>query len=252
MLYWILQILYEYLWVTVLYVGMYWGGHIFMRDHARILKVAFNVDLRYFSYSENGSTEQHDIMHTMAAVLTAVILCVNPVVHSMIFFWFRFMDITQLNRLVIYGAYLQLARLVNIMDRPWYITRKVSTTDLFLGFQLLYTSLNFWNRSMFIPTVFYLLDEMWDLGDAAGELHRVHNALLGRDDKVSNKLLLTKGWFVAKRKTLGVLRLGTLFTFIILSILYSDLSTVSEILFYFGAAGRIAYLYTEKDPEKLH
>ena len=247
MLYWILQILYEYLWVTVLYMGVYWGGHVFMRDHARILKLAFNIDLRYFAYSETGSTEQHEIMHTLAAVLTAVVLCINPVVHSMIFFWFRFMDITQLNRLVIYGAYLQLARLVNTMGRPWYLIRNVQTVDIFLIFQLIYTSLNFWNRSMFIPTMFYLLDEMWDLGNVAGELLRVHGALLGRDDKFSNRLMVIKGWFVAKRNTLSALRLGTLFSFILLSIVYSDLTTVAEILFYFGAAGRVAYLYTEKD-----
>ena len=247
MFYWILQIFYEYLWISALYVGIYWGSHIFMKDHARILKVAFNIDLRYFAYSENGTIEQHEIIHTFAAIITAVVLCINPVVHSLIFFWFKFMDITQLNRLVIYGAYLKLTRLVNIMVRPWYLTRPMSTTDFFLIFQLIYTSLNFWNRSTFIPTMFYLLDQIWELGNLAGELYFVHSALIGQDDKVSNKLLIAKGWFVTKKKTLRVLRLGTLFSFILLSILYSDLTTMSEILFYFGAAGRVAYLYTEKE-----
>ncbi len=235
------------MWVTVLYLGIYWGLHIFMRDHARILKLAFNVDLRYFAYSETGSTEQHEIMNTLAGVFTAAILSVNPVVHSMIFFWFRFMDITQLNRLVIYGACLRLARMVNTMGRPWYITRKVRTSDLILGFQLVYTSLNFWNRSTFIPSFFYLLDEIWEIGNVAGELLRVHGALLGCDDKVSNKLMVVKGWFVTKRNTLGTVRLVTLFSFILLSILYSDLTTVSEIMFYFGAAGRVAHLWVKKD-----
>lgn len=252
MLYWILNILYEYLWVTAIYIAVYKGGHAFMRDHAKILKVAFDVDIRYFSYnSETASKEKHEMMHTLASTVTFLILAINPVVHSMIFIWFRFMDITQLNRLVIYLAYLRLARVVNIMGNTPYVTRKLTQGDYFMIFQLLYTNLYFWNPAMVIPAAFHLLDEMWDLRMILVEIYNVHRALLGSDDWFSNWVLNKNALIAANRKTLRVLRVGTLFSFILLSIFYSDLNTMTEISFHFAAAGRVAFLYTEKDPERL-
>lgn len=254
-LYWFANVAYEYLWVSVLYALVYHWGHIFMRDHARILKVAFNVDLRYFDYNnESTSRGKHETMHTLAAVVTGTLLAINPVVHSMIFFWFRFMDITQLNRLAIYTAFLRLARVVNIMDRrDPHLVRPLGPTDGFLIFQLLYTSINFWNPNMFIPTLFYLLDEFWEIPQISRELYAVHNVLLGRDDRFSSALLNLNATLAAKRLLIGLLHMSSLMVFILLAIVYSEFATMSEVVFFFGAAGRVAFMVAySKDPEKLH
>jgi hypothetical protein len=249
MLHAVLLILYEYLWVAALYTGIYWGAHVFMRDHSRILKVSFDVDLRYFAYNtEEGTQGQHALLHTVAATLAGALLAVNPVVHSAIFFWFKFMDVTQLNRLALYITFLQLARPVNLLNR----SAKFHTADAFLAFQLVYTSLNFWNRHTILPTTFYLVDELGNVPLLAEEVYRVHQGLLGGDDSFSTRVLSWQVWFAGRRAALRAARVTLLGALVLLSVIYGDFSTWAEVVFYYAAAGRVVWLYTEKEPDKIH
>lgn len=248
-----LVVLYEYLWVTALYTAVYWGAHIFMRDHSRILKVSFDVDIRYFTYnSEEGTRGQHTILHTVAATIAGVLLSVNPVVHSAIFFWFKFLDVTQLNRLALYLSLLQLARRANFLALQKSRAKpRFEKADVFQGFQLLYTSLNFTNRHTVLPTLFYLVDEAGRLPLLTQEIYRVHQALLGGTDWFGDRVLAWQVWLVSHRATLGVLRVALLSALVVLSLVLGDPRTWSEVVFYYAAVGRIVWLFTEKDPDKI-
>lgn len=231
--------LYEIFWVLLLYVTLYYGIHIFMEKYAKFIKIVFLVDIKYFNYNnEFGNDLQHKLLHLLSSVATFALLAINPIVHTAIFMWFFFVDVTQINRLVLNLCVLQLLRNFNLMTRRW--SGKV---DLLLLFQLVYTSVNFWNRSILAPSMFFLVDEASSIQALIKDLKVAHDQLVGFDDKLSALLLKFIAWSEGRKRMLSWVRMLLLVLLLTFSLMFSSLSLWSEVVFYYWGAFRVSTIY---------
>lgn len=236
MIFSVVFLLYELAWVIILYVLSYKFFTLLLTDHTKLLKVAFNVDIRYFQFNlESATKEQHNMLHVLSSFVTFVILSIHPIVHSLVFVWFRFLDITQLNRLVLYILLLK---------------NKSFPPDAISIVQILTTCINFYDSSFFFQTLLILVDSFFDIDHFFVEISRIHTQLLASDTAVLKKTYDILAILKSNVKNLWYARLFLLVTITLASITYSQFITYTDFAFYVYASYRIATVYTN-DYEKI-
>lgn len=208
-----------------------------MRDHSRLVKLLLDIDIRYFTYNmDAGARGRGRILHALASSGTFLVMSFIPIVHSIMFMWFSFLDIVTLNRLALYISYLQLLR-------HWGNKIIMTPRDWFLLGEVLFVCLNFTNRAMLLPTLFYILDEMWEIPRWAHEMEEVSGMLLGVD---KFRLLSDVSVFFGRhRVAIHRARVAILGAFLLWAIAVIELRYLVEIPFYYGATARIIQLLWE-------
>lgn len=236
------NLLFEAMWVGLLYGIFYYGIHTFMEKYARTIKVFFQVDIKYFNYNnEFGNDSQHSLLHLLSSTTTYILLSINPIVHTAIFMWFSFIDVTQVNRLVLNMCILRFIKNFNVLTLRWN-----GRVDPFVAFQLVYTSLNFWNRSILAPSLFFLVDESIGVVTVAKQLKEAHDKLVGFDDRCSMWCLNVITWCESNAQKLQWGRIFVLVALLMVSLFLTNLTLWSEVVFYYWGAFRIASIYNSK------
>lgn len=252
MLFWVLSIIYELLFVCLLYGLLYWGIDHFMCHHAKVFKIIFNVDILYFKYlNETGTKDRHKLLHLIASSVAFLILSINPVVHSFIFAFFKFLDVTQINRLVLYSGILRLLINFNLLMGGRWEGELSDYNVVFLAVQTVFTAVNFWNRAIAVPSIFYLVDEFFDIHVLLKQLKASHDVLIGFDDCGATRLTSWIAWWETRKVLFERVRILALGGILLMSIVSSDFKYWSEVPFYYAGTTRLVFLYNSKNEKEF-
>jgi len=233
----IFLIIYEFAWVLGLYGLSYRFVNFLLQDNnSKILKVVFDVDLRNFQFNmESATKEQHNVLHFLASCITFLLLSVHPIVHSLVFVWFCFLDVTQLNRLVLYVLLLK---------------NNTFPPDTLSVLQIIATCLNFYDSSYIFSTLFFLIDSIFYIDYLFIEMSRIHTEVLVSDTVFLKKVYDIITFFKTSVKTLRYVRLVVLVTITLTSITYSKRFTFTDFAFYLYGSYRIATVYTNDEKKR--
>ena len=240
------NIVYDLAWFIVVYYLTYRGFSIFMSDYSKVIKILFDIDIKYFNYNnEMDGDVRHGIVHTISSVIAFAILTVNSIVHSLSFLFCMFMiDVVDLNRILLYILLLKLSSHFNILFKTTEYNPFNNYHHAQLTAQIVYVILNYHNINVAIPTIFQIIDEiMIGAPTFIMTLRNVHVKLFQCDTYVGNKLVnlcivVNRYCDYSILITCWVLGITSMIAF-----LYAPLHTWSEIFFYYYTAARIAYLY---------
>jgi hypothetical protein len=95
---------------------------------------------------------------------------------------------------------------------------------------------------MVIPVIFQIIDECANIEAMIQNLSEHYKILFNTDTRLSGALLNTILTLRVWKRTIKKLHIGVLVGVVLISLIYSDLNTVGEILFYYYAAIRIMQL----------
>ena len=234
----------DIIWIISIYVTAYKVWHIFLSRHSNVLKDLFNIDVRYYNYNVDASTNsQHEILHMLGSTTMVILMIISPIINTIMYvFVFDMFDIVQFNRILLTITMAKLLWFADIQSklctfRPWS-----NVDQAFLLFQLIFIISNYSNPTVIIPVVFQMVDEMTKMELIVISMSRHYTTLFGSDSALSSRIttiiMIMQNNKNIIRKTYIVI-LGTILFF---SILYSNLKTTSEIIFYYYATLRITQL----------
>lgn len=228
-----LQCLYDIFWLGVIYGAMYRGALYLLQEHPHLFKVVFDVDFRFHNFgSEMSLGERHRSVHGIVSALSFCILAVNPVVHSLIFIWLGFLDVVLLNRILLYVNLLKLGSGGENLNPMFFV-------------QLIFTVVNYENRSILMPALFQLVDEAFDVTHVFRHLVAVYETLVGNDTRMKSALLSICVYLHANARRILRVRVGLLFAIAVNCLIFSRMDAWGEVIFYYYAAGRIFMLYKQ-------
>jgi hypothetical protein len=243
----ILLTIYDASWLCAVYAFFYWCWKKLLGEHAGVFKVLFDVQVRVNNLSREVDVfEHHLLLHTLSASCTYILLGINPLLHTLVFLCYRFVDIILLNRLVLNLTLLKLFRYYNPL-RIWAPSEILPRADVLANAgHLLLTSINYTNRAMLFPALFQLADELFGLDVLGVELERVHRSVFHNDTALSGYLLNALALFKSRARLLSLARISVLVTLFLISLAYSNLHGWQEILFYYFAGFRLARLISRE------
>lgn len=228
-------------WIVFLYSGSYHLWHVFLERHANVLKDLFNISVRYHEYSMEQSTKsQHDILYTLASTVTVCCMIVTPLIHSIMYLMFyRMIDVLKINKILLTVVMAKILWYLNIRDKKFYLVPWKKVDHAFLATQFIFICINYDNITTVIPTLFQIIDELANIEDVFITMSRHYSLLFNTDSSLSNKITKIITNIKVNKKLLSTLHVMTLSLLVFTSIVYSNLKTNGEIIFYYYAIARI-------------
>lgn len=238
-------ILYDLIWWVVVFGLLYKAVLFVFTDHPHLFKVVFDVDFRFNNFNmELSSDRRHYIIHGIVTPITFVILSFNPILETILFMFYGFVDVVTLNRLVVYIILLKISFWV----APYgIIPKKIDSHMVIEITQLLFVLLNYSNTDVLYPVFFQLVDEAFELEKVVTHLLELYSSAAGNDTRINQTLTDIKVFMRAYHKKIKRAREFVLVGFLIISILLAEINTWGEIIFYYYAVLRLIQLHYEVD-----
>jgi hypothetical protein len=234
------ELLSDLIWFALLYFVFYKVCELILREHAQLFKILFDIQVRTVSFSRESSVEDcHLSTHTIVSFFTFVLMAINPVIHSLIFVWLGFLDVLLLNRLVL------TINLLKIIGWTYPSRPRVLGVSHFSDIsQTVFVMVNYTNRFTLIPVLFQLLDTSFDAEKYIAQCEVVYNRIIGNENRLLGQIMSLHAVVIVYDKHIRIARLGCLSFLTLYCACYSGMSTWGEIMFFYYAALRIAFLYT--------
>ena len=235
------EFLLDIIWIVVIHVGAYNIWHIFLSKHSNVLKDLFNIDVRYYNYSREASTKsQHEILYTLASTTMVVGMIIAPIIHSVMYLvFYNMIDIIQINKILLTIVSAKILWFFNIRNKQCTIKPWRDFEEAFLLIQFIFIAINYDNTTTFIPTLFQIIDEVSNIENVLVTMSRHYTSLFNSSSTLSHKITSIIVVIKTNKTLLSRIHVGLLVSIVFVSIMYSQLKTTGEILFYYYAAGRI-------------
>lgn len=247
----IFNILYDVLWFVFIYGFMYKAVDFLFREYAQVVKILFDINVRLFNYStELNAKERHEILFTVATVFAFTILTINPFAHCLLYgIVMNMVDVVDLNRILLYILLFKIAKNINLISGQ--ISLRTEHANVLC--QIVYLLLNYHNVQVAVPVLFQVIDETSSLNYFFRSMLAVHDYLFNSDTWVKSKILTVSVILEGKQLRIIDTKLILLGIIVFISFLYSKLSTVGEVAFYYYSVARMAHAFvTERPVAKLH
>lgn len=236
-----LLILYDLIWWIIIYSALYKGVLFVFKEHPHLFKAVFDIDFRFNNFNmELSSDTRHYTIHGIIAPITFVILAFNPLLETILFMFYGFLDVVTLNRLVVYITLLKMAYWIAPFG---IIPKKVETYMMIQVSQLVFILLNYTNIDVLYPVFFQLIDESFDIEIVITHLLELYTSTIGNDTKINQFLIEFKTFMRAHYKKIKMARELLLFLFLLISVIFAEINTWGEILFFYYAALRMIQLH---------
>lgn len=231
-----LDVLYQVVVTACLYAAAYRGLYVLLRDYPEVLKIVWDLDTRFYYFNnETDAESKHGILYTCASTLAFVVLLLNPVLRSIIYFSYSFVHIGELSTVVFNLLFLRLLRFVNPFALSW------RNPPLMLVGQVLFTISHYNNTSSTWPLLFYLVDESFDVVRVIEELHNIHKSVLNKDTAMFAVLIEWISWWHARKSSVRAVRVTLLVIIFLMEFLRGAL-VIGAVPFYYYAAFRVLQL----------
>lgn len=238
------EFLIDVLWIGIFHFGSYHIWHVFLSKHSNVLKDLFNIDVRYYDYNRESSTKnQHEILYTLASSTMIMCMVITPIIHSIMFVLiYNMIDIIQINKILLSIVCAKIFWFFNIRNKQCTMKPWKNIYETFLLFQFIFIAINYSNTTTIIPTLFQIIDESAYIENTLITMAKHYKSLFNSDSllntKITNLIVFTK----TNKVLLSRIHIGVLSMIVFISIMYSQLKTTGEIIFYYYAAGRILQL----------
>jgi len=243
-----LLILYDLIWWVLVFGLLYKAVLFTFIEHPHLFKVVFNIDFRFNNFNMELSSDRcHYIIHGIVTPFTFIILSFNPILETVLFFCHGFVDVVTLNRLV---AYIILSKISYWVAPHGIIPKKVETFMIIQVTQLVFVLLNYNNTDVLYPLLFQLVDEAFDLENVITHLLELYSSAVGNDTKINQVLVDIKLFMRARDVKIKMTREFVLVGLLVISVLFAEINTWGEIIFYYYAALRLIQLHYKLD-EKI-
>lgn len=227
------------------YACVYLGSERLLRDHHGVFKVLFDVAIRINNFKEEMSEEQrHDTLHAISSVICFSFLGFIPVLQTFLYIlFFQFIDVMTLNRLLLYITMLKLlktAKCTTKFQNSFY-------TDLL---QIVFIALNYTNTSVVVAVMFQLIDESFDIHHLIKYLDKVYDYVVGNDTWLRTLLWDMRTFVVSRELLLNKLRFSIMGAIVVFTLVFCELNTISEVMFYYYAGLRMLFVYNQNEFSK--
>lgn len=231
------EVIIDLLWIIIIYFVSYKVWHIFLSQHSNILNELFNIDVRYYNYNRESSTSsQHEILYTLASTTMSCCMIISPIIHStMYLLFYNMIDIIQVNKILITITISKLLWFFDIRNRKC----TVRPEQTFLLLQISFIIINYNNTSTILPVFFQLIDELSNIEDVVITMSRHYTTLFGNESSLSTSITQAIVIIKTKKVLLKRVHMVSLSFILLLSLLYSNMKTSGEVIFFYYAVLRI-------------
>lgn len=235
------ELLLDLFWIIALYAGSYHLWHIFLDRHSNVLKDLFNINVRYHEYNREQSTKsQHEVLYTLSTTVMVCCMVITPLIHSIMYLLFYSMiDVVKLNTILLTVVMAKILWYFNIREKSFTLKPWKGVDEAFLATQLLFISVNYDNITTAIPTLFQIIDELSNLENVFITMSKHYTTLFNTESALSSKITDMIIRLKTNKVLLSRIHIGVLSFIVFISILYSNLKTNGEIVFYYYAIARI-------------
>jgi hypothetical protein len=234
----------DLIWIIIIYGCAYRVWNIFLSKHSNVLKDLFNIDVRYYNYTRESSTNsQHEILYTLSSTTMTICMIISPIIHTIMYMcFFNFFNFVQINRILLTITMVKLLWYADLTNKNYRFRPWTDINELFLTFQLLFIIINYNNTTTIIPVLFQIVDELSNVENILITMSRHYTTLFGGDSALSSNITIVIIFIKTYKRILKMIYMTLLVLILFTSIMYSNLKTFSEIIFYYYAALRIAQL----------
>lgn len=238
----LLDIFYEVIFVTLLYISVYFTWKVLLEKYSPIFKILFNVEIRrnYFE-NEISAKEKHEVYYFASSIMTSLMMMVNPILKCIVYFSYSFVHIREISSILFVIIWIKFLWYFDLIQHKSTFTCKSS--ELFLIFQIIYTMLNFNNTTTLIPILFQLFDEAFEIEWVFKNCASVNNHIINSDNRWTIMIMNIIVKFKKYRTFLLWGKMVVLSMLVLLSFFYSDLRLIGELFFYIYAIGRLVQIY---------
>lgn len=235
------ELLLDIFWIVIIYSLSYHLWHIFLSKHSTVLKDLFDISVRYNDYRLEQSTQkQHESLYVLACTTMVLCMIVTPVIHSIMYLLFYSMiDVVKLNKILLTIVSAKILWYLNIRDRKFYLRPWKNVNEAFLVIQFVFLCINYDNTTTVIPSLFQIIDELSNFESVFITMSKQYTSLFNTESSMSERITNIIVKIKTNKDNLIKLQVFILSVIIMVSILYSNLKTNGEIIFYYYAIARL-------------
>lgn len=115
---------------------------------------------------------------------------------------------------------------------------------------MVFIALNYTNSAVVVAVMFQLIDESFDLHHLIKYLDKVYDYLVGNDTWLRKVLWDVRAFLVGRESLLKKMRFSVMGCISVFSLMFCELNTISEVMFYYYAGLRMLFVYNENEFSK--
>lgn len=243
----LLDALYEIVWVSLIYFGVYYFIRYLITKQEQVLKLLLDIDIRLHYYArESSAKSQHDILSFFAASVVMCLLSINPMVRSTIYLFHSFVHVTEINRLIFIMIYLKIITRFDPVSRTFH---HGGLSDAATYLQFLFLIVQFKHATALLPSIIQIIDDLFDIDIWLQHLHvNLSQTVQTYGPECYPKTTGLIVWVKSKRVALQVSRMFLVGSFVILHFIYGEFTRPPiDLLFMYYCAYRLTQIYMSFD-----